>query len=131
MIATASSEFIALCQSQVLLLTETLGAASTVVYLTKPGVNLSDPTLVPLVAYPDTADTWAGLNDALSTMVDSLPEQASLRAPDASASLTIAMGLPPPHHSIHLRGQAGGVGGPGRTQRFRPRLSHPPPLNPP
>lgn len=88
MIASASSEFIALCQSQVLLLTQALGATSTVVYLAKPAVNLADPTLVPLVAYPDTSDTWAGLNDVLSTMVDTLPETPEQSPHDPSGSST-------------------------------------------
>ena len=84
MLGSASSEFIALCQSQVLLLSQALGASSTVVYLAEPSSDLVSPTLVPLVAYPDNADVWAGLQDALSTMGSDLPEvaQASSGAPN-------------------------------------------------
>ncbi|MGF1568199.1 MAG: sensor histidine kinase [Nodosilinea sp.] len=74
MAASASSEFIALCQSQVLLLTQALGATSTVVYLARQSMDPVSPTLVPLVAYPDDADTWAGLNEVLTTMADRLSE---------------------------------------------------------
>jgi hypothetical protein len=73
MLRSASSEFIALCQSQVLLLTQTLGASSTVVYLAEQSSDLSSPTLVPLVAYPDDADLWRGQQGALSTMGHALP----------------------------------------------------------
>ncbi len=66
MVGSPSSEFIALCQSQVLLLTQALGAVSTVVYLAEARAESVDPTLVPLVAYPETADRWSGLRDGLS-----------------------------------------------------------------
>jgi signal transduction histidine kinase len=70
MMASASTEFIALCQSQVMLLTQALGAASTVVYMAEPSVDPVEPTLVPLAAYPDTAATWTGLNDVLATLAE-------------------------------------------------------------
>jgi GAF domain-containing protein len=73
MLGSASTEFIALCQSQVLLLTQTLGASSTVIYLAEQSSDLSSPTLVPLVAYPDNADVWRGQQSALSTMDNALP----------------------------------------------------------
>jgi hypothetical protein len=76
MLGSASSEFIALCQSQVLLLTQALGASSTVVYLAEQSRDLVSPTLVPLVAYPDNADVWAGLENALSTIGNALPATA-------------------------------------------------------
>jgi signal transduction histidine kinase len=66
MVGSPSSEFIALCQSQVLLLTQALGAVSTVIYLAEARAESVDPTLVPLVAYPETAERWSGLKDALS-----------------------------------------------------------------
>ncbi len=66
MVGSPSSEFIALCQSQVLLLTQALGAVSTVIYLAEATAESVDPTLVPLVAYPETADRWSSLGDGLS-----------------------------------------------------------------
>ncbi|MBE9111028.1 GAF domain-containing sensor histidine kinase [Nodosilinea sp. LEGE 07298] len=68
MIGSSSSEFIALCQSQVLLLTQALGAMSTVVYLVETTADSMSPTLVPLVAYPETADLWSGLRKGLAAV---------------------------------------------------------------
>jgi signal transduction histidine kinase len=66
MIGSPSPEFIALGQSQVILLTQALGAISTVVYLAESTVDVLNPTLVPLVAYPETADLWSGLRQGLA-----------------------------------------------------------------
>ncbi len=74
MLGSASSEFIALCQSQVSLLSRVLDASSTVVYLAQPSSDLDDPTLVPLVAYPDNTHLWKGLQEVLSTMGQALPD---------------------------------------------------------
>jgi signal transduction histidine kinase len=76
MLGSASSEFIALCQSQVLLLTKALGANSTVVYLAESANDVVNPTLVPLVAYPENAHNWLGLEAALSTLEKPLPAAA-------------------------------------------------------
>ncbi|MBE9155719.1 GAF domain-containing sensor histidine kinase [Nodosilinea sp. LEGE 06152] len=70
MIGSPSSEFMALCQSQVLLLTQALGAMSTVVYLVETAADSINPTLVPLVAYPETADLWNGLREGLAAVSD-------------------------------------------------------------
>ncbi|WP_017297195.1 sensor histidine kinase [Nodosilinea nodulosa] len=70
MIGSPSSEFIALCQSQVLLLTQALGAISTVVYLAETTADSMNPTLVPLVAYPETADLWSDLRKGLTAVVE-------------------------------------------------------------
>lgn len=57
-----SSEFISLCRAQVALLTQGLGAALSVVYLTERLIE--EPTagdkLIPVVAYPETAGMWEG-----------------------------------------------------------------------
>jgi signal transduction histidine kinase len=66
--AFASTEFIALCQSQVVLLTQALAAHSTVVYLAEQADNAMGLSLVPLVAYPETDNPWAGLPDGLAPM---------------------------------------------------------------
>ena len=91
MLGSASSEFIALCQSQVLLLTQALGASSTVVYLAERSSDLVSPTLVPLVAYPDDASVWSGLEAALSTMENTLPQAA----PEALDSVSLLNAEPP------------------------------------
>lgn len=54
----ASSEFVALCRSQVALLTQTLGATLSVVYLTEDLKGDTEASLVPIVAHPETAATW-------------------------------------------------------------------------
>lgn len=76
MLGSSSPEFIALCQSQVLLLTQALGASSTVVYLAEQATDLVNPNLVPVVAYPDNAVIWASLENALSTIEQGLPSIA-------------------------------------------------------
>lgn len=50
----ASSEFVALCQSQVAVLTQGLGAALSAVYLTGELVEGSRTKLIPVVVYPET-----------------------------------------------------------------------------
>ena len=53
----SSSEFVALCQAQVTLISQSLGAASSVVYVT----NLThgeETELVPVVTYPESAPMW-------------------------------------------------------------------------
>lgn len=54
----ASSEFVALCQSQVALLTQGLGAALSIVYLTEELTEVADAKLVPVFAYPDAVMNW-------------------------------------------------------------------------
>jgi signal transduction histidine kinase len=57
-IMPASSEFITLCQSQVALLTQGLGAALTIVYLTEELSNSGDTHLIPAIAHPEAALDW-------------------------------------------------------------------------
>jgi hypothetical protein len=47
-----NSEFIVLCQSQVAILTQSLGAAWTAVYLTEGLFDNSSKKLIPVVIYP-------------------------------------------------------------------------------
>ncbi len=59
MFIPASSEFVALCQSQVAVLTQGLGAALSAVYLTTEElVAGSTPKLIPVVVYPETETLW-------------------------------------------------------------------------
>ena len=64
MLMSASSEFVALCQSQVALLTQGFGAALSVVYLTEELVEGGNTQvkLIPVVVYPETAVVWEGSN---------------------------------------------------------------------
>lgn len=55
MLMPTSSEFVALCRSQIALLTQALGASLSIVYLTEELVEDAPPRLVPVVAYPDIA----------------------------------------------------------------------------
>ena len=57
-----SSEFISLCRSQIALLTQGLGAALSVVYLTERLVEeeTAKDKLIPVVAYPEDAGIWKG-----------------------------------------------------------------------
>lgn len=70
MFIPASSEFVALCQSQVAVLTQALGAALSAVYLTEELVEGVEPKLIPVVVYPEAAAAWAEDETNLT-----LPEQ--------------------------------------------------------
>lgn len=85
MIGSPSPEFITLCQSQVLLLTQTLGAASTVVYLVEATVETINPTLIPLVAYPETANLWHDLREGLAAVFNTDEVDSSQQSPLAQA----------------------------------------------
>ncbi|HEY9646474.1 MAG TPA: HAMP domain-containing sensor histidine kinase [Chroococcidiopsis sp.] len=58
MLMTASAEFVNLCQSQVALLTQGLGASLAVVYLTEDLTDALNAKLIPVVAHPEVAATW-------------------------------------------------------------------------
>jgi len=58
MFVRTSPEFVALCQSQVSLLTQGLGAAWCAVYLTEELVD-NVPKLIPIVVYPDASAGYA------------------------------------------------------------------------
>lgn len=80
MLMSASSDFIALCQEQVSLLTQGLGASSSVVYLTQELVDhpTGEGLLIPVLVYPEGSrlDYSGGLgNLSDSGYVLSLPDQ--------------------------------------------------------
>jgi signal transduction histidine kinase len=77
MVGTPSPEFIALCQSQLLVLTQALGAISAVVYIADAAADPANPALVPVAAYPENADRWGGLRQGL-TLAPSSPADAWL-----------------------------------------------------
>ncbi|NER35884.1 MAG: GAF domain-containing protein [Oscillatoria sp. SIO1A7] len=72
----ASSEFVALCRSQVALLTQGLGASFSIVYLTEEQTLDSLAKLIPIVAYPETAVTFSDNRD-----ITLLPYPATASAP--------------------------------------------------
>ncbi|NHC36534.1 sensor histidine kinase [Scytonema millei] len=80
----ASAEFISLCRSQVALLTQGMGAALSVVYLTERLVEegTAQEKLIPVVAYPETAARWKGLelNSAAFPATTSRPQPPRLQA---------------------------------------------------
>jgi signal transduction histidine kinase len=95
MLMPASTEFVALCQAQVALLTQSLGAALSIVYLTEELTEVADAKLVPVVAYPEAIATW-GEDQILSLLLrrQSRPPSRLLAAEtDKPASLAV---LPAP-----------------------------------
>lgn len=58
MFIPASSEFVALCQAQVAVLTQGLGAANGAVYLTEELVEQGEAKLIPVVVYPEATVVW-------------------------------------------------------------------------
>jgi signal transduction histidine kinase len=95
MLMPASSEFIALCRSQVGLLTQGLGAALSIIYLTEELTEATDTTLVPVVAYPDVVATWGDdrLFSLLSQGRDPTPTSAQLLLESSEAAI-IPLTLP-------------------------------------
>lgn len=63
MLRPASSEFIELCRSQISLLTQSLGASLSAVYLTEHHLDRSFTQLIPIAAYPDQATPWTELEE--------------------------------------------------------------------
>ncbi|MDV2991055.1 MAG: Adaptive-response sensory-kinase SasA [Chroococcidiopsis sp. SAG 2025] len=79
----ASAEFISLCRSQVALLTQGMGAALSVVYLTERLVEegTAQEKLIPVVAYPESAVRWKlELNSAALPATTSRPQPPRLKA---------------------------------------------------
>ncbi|HEY9640797.1 MAG TPA: HAMP domain-containing sensor histidine kinase [Coleofasciculaceae cyanobacterium] len=58
MLMPASAEFVALCQSQIALLKQGLGAALSIVYLTEDLTESTDTKMLPVAAYPEAVATW-------------------------------------------------------------------------
>lgn len=83
-----SSEFVTLCRSQVALLTNSLGAAVSIVYLTEELMEASNAKLVPLVAYPETVTRWK--EDRLFTLLSQ-----GRSNPTTNQRLLISQAAPP------------------------------------
>lgn len=89
MLLSASSEFLALCRSQVTLVTQGLGACFSVIYLTE---NIEEMTeagakLIPVAAHPETIRDWDNANflEAHSATEDFSPP-LPLFFPESSSS---------------------------------------------
>jgi signal transduction histidine kinase len=125
MMGSPSAEYVALCQSQVILLTQALGAVSTVVYLAEAAAEASPPALTPLVAYPETADRWGDLREGLMALLRAERDDG-IWPPDDSPvggavieADTAAMGerqvaypsyVPSPEQAVYGQGQPGDRG---------------------
>ncbi|NEQ33416.1 MAG: GAF domain-containing protein [Leptolyngbya sp. SIO4C5] len=88
-----SSEFIELCQSQIVLLTQTLGAASVVVYLTERYASQPEAELIPVVAYPESTTVWPQLDQ------DKLPHGADDLTVENQSDRLRDMTMAAPHNS--------------------------------
>jgi signal transduction histidine kinase len=58
MLLSASPEFVEVCQAQVALLSQSLGASLSIVYLTEELTEVANAKLVPIVAYPEEVKGW-------------------------------------------------------------------------
>lgn len=85
MLMPASSEFVALCQAQVALLTRGLGAALSIIYLTEELTEAADAKMLPVVAYPETAVGWG--EDRIFSLLAREQKRVGLRslAPDTKS----------------------------------------------
>lgn len=96
MLMPTSSEFITLCRSQIALLTQSLGASLSVVYLTEELVEGAEARLVPIAAYPETAVSFEKSSHlALSpaSEVEASPRQLSA-TPANELSLDTTLSAP-------------------------------------
>lgn len=102
MLMPASSEFTALCRSQVTLLSQVLGAALTVVYLTDEIIEGDRAKLIPVVAYPDSDVVWQADRDLrclpselqAETGIAKSPIRGFLSAAKSSDSRAFSRSLP-------------------------------------
>ncbi|MBW4520741.1 MAG: HAMP domain-containing histidine kinase [Scytolyngbya sp. HA4215-MV1] len=114
---SASPEFVALCRSQVALLTQTFGASLGVVYLTHQIVEGGETQLVPVFAYPETAVAWQDMegwalpSDEIQAMSASPAVlSADLTSPDLMTTLhlrsemtadsEVQFTVEPPNHTL-------------------------------
>ncbi|MEM6590287.1 MAG: ATP-binding protein, partial [Cyanobacteria bacterium P01_C01_bin.73] len=82
-----SSDYAALCQSQIGVLTQTLGAVSVVVYMAKHWTGTQNPELVPIMVYPD--QDWQPAVGQLSADLQSTDARESDRAGDQDSRAPI------------------------------------------
>ncbi|XHX77825.1 MAG: ATP-binding protein [Stenomitos frigidus ULC029] len=94
MLMLTSAEFVALCRAQVVLLTQSLGASLSVVYLTQELADGAETQLIPVVAYPETAVDWQtqGGTRSLPSTIDTAKSALWLQA-ESRPSLSQAVPL--------------------------------------
>lgn len=88
----ASSDFVALCQVQVALLAQRLGAVWSIVYLTEELVEQgsSEAKLTPVVAYPETLAQWQRANTTGGALLpEELGDPGLLKLPAAPPTVPI------------------------------------------
>ncbi|WP_197673213.1 sensor histidine kinase [Leptolyngbya sp. O-77] len=121
----ASPEFVLLCQSQIAVLTQGLGAALSVVYLTDDPTAGGEADLTPVAAYPEEAVDWSQeqilrlLSGGPST--PPLPPQRLLtdagRSPDSASKAAKSSSPPSERTSVEpetaFQGSAGAFAEPG------------------
>jgi signal transduction histidine kinase len=69
----ASPEFIALCRAQLSILTDSLGASLSVVYMTDEPAGGEESKLIPIAVYPETPVVWSQAMKQLTSQSLSLP----------------------------------------------------------
>lgn len=110
LLAHSGSEFVDLCQSQVALLTQGLGAAWCGVYLTEDLVQ-SVPKLIPIVVYPDAREVWSwGEGEA----------QGGEFSPLLALSQQYSLDTPQPHQEQDVINQAEYFTGEWEEKSFQP-----------
>lgn len=90
MLIPTSSEFVALCRSQVGLLTQLLGASLSVVYLSEELVEGAEAQIVPVAAYPESVV----LEKPIQFMLPSADNGAATDAQQAAAAVSADRSLP-------------------------------------
>jgi signal transduction histidine kinase len=86
MLMPASTEFIALCQSQITLLKQGLGAALSIVYLAEELTESTDAKMLPIAAYPEAVATW-GEDQIFSLLSASLRDEEQVRSLQPAAQM--------------------------------------------
>ncbi len=98
MLISASSEFISICRSQIALLTQGLGAALSVVYLSEQLLEEggTQDRLIPVVAYPETAVMWEPYSGGMLLPAANNSDFPQLRSETLSekVSTTASLSLP-------------------------------------
>lgn len=72
MLVPASHEFTELCEAQVMLMAQAIGAAWSAVYLTEKWIEAGQPQLCPIATYPDPMPIWETPEKAFAPPAGSL-----------------------------------------------------------
>jgi signal transduction histidine kinase len=94
MSTATSSEFMALCRSQLRLLAEGLGASLSVVYMTEELEGGGESKLLPVVVYPETGTVWSEMMTQIVDRSSSLtlnrsPTQLAIDESPPSTALAV------------------------------------------